>query len=139
MAANTSPIFGLTSKTNAVATTGTGSTSLTAPTQLTTLYTAGTDGGMFVGANCKATGTTTAGMIRFWLTPNGGTRRLLGEVISPAVTPSGTVSSAEVQYLAPLMSLVNGMEGMPLASGDVVEVNTHNNETWNITCIAVNF
>jgi hypothetical protein len=139
MAANTSPIFGLTSKTNAVATTGTGSTSLTAPTQLTTLYTAGTDGGMFVGANCKATGTTTAGMIRFWLTPSGGTRRLLGEVISPAVTPSGTVSSAEVQYLAPLMSLVNGMEGMPLASGDVVEVNTNNSETWNITCIAVNF
>lgn len=139
MAANTSPIFGLTSKTNAVATTGTGSTSLTSPTQLTTLYTAGTDGGMFVGANCKATATTTAGMIRFWLTPSGGTRRLLGEVPTSAITPSATVAAAEVQYLSPLMTLVNGMEGMPLANGDVIEVNTHQSETWNITCIAVNF
>lgn len=139
MPANTNPIFGLTSKTNAVATTGTGSTSLTAPNQLTTLYTAGTDGGLFIGANCKATATTAAGMIRFWLTPSGGTRRLLGEVPTAAVTASGTVASAEVQFLAPLMQLVNGLEGLPLASGDVVEVNTQNSEVWNITSIAVNF
>lgn len=139
MPANTSPIFGLTSKTNTVATTGTGSTSLTGPSQLTTLYTAGTDGGLYIGSNCKATGTTTAGMIRFWLTPSGGTRRLLGEVLTAAVTPSGTVASNEVQHLAPLMTVVNGLEGMPMASGDVVEVNTHNSEVWNITSIAVNF
>ena len=139
MPANTNPIFGLTSKTNAVATTGTGSTSLTAPTQLTTLYTAGTDGGLFVGANCKATATNAAGMIRFWLTPSGGSRRLLGEVPTVAVTASGTVASAEVQFLAPLMQLINGLEGLPLASGDVVEVNTQNSEVWNITSIAVNF
>lgn len=139
MPANTNPIFGLTPKTNSVATTGTGSTSLTGPSQLTTLYTAGTDGGMFVGANCKATATTTAGMIRFWLTITGGSRCLLGEVPTAAVTPSGTVASAEVQYLAPLMSIVNGMEGMPMANGDRVEVNTHNSEVWNVTSIAVNF
>lgn len=139
MPANTSPIFGLVSKTNTVATTGTGSTSLTAPNQLTTLYTAGSNGGMYVGSNCKATGTTVAGMIRFWLTPNGGTRRLLGEVTTTAITASGTVPSAEVQHLAPLMTLVNGMEGMPLASGDVVEVNTNASEVWNVTSIAVDF
>lgn len=139
MPANTSPIFGLTSKTNAVATTGTGSTSLSSPNQLTTLYTAGTDGGMFVGANCVATVTTTAGMVRFWYTPSGGTRRLLGEVLTAAATPSGTVRANEVQFLAPLMTLVNGMEGMPMASGDVIEVNTHNSEVWNVTSIAVNF
>lgn len=139
MPANTSPIFGLTSKTNTVATTGTGSTSLTSPTQLTTLYTAGSNGGLFVGANCVATAATTAGMVRFWLTPSGGTRRLLGEVLTAAATPSGTVRANEVQFLSPLMTLVNGLEGMPLASGDVVEVNIHNSEVWNVTCIAVDF
>lgn len=139
MPANTNPIFGLTPKTNIVATTGTGSTSITGAAQTATLFTAGADGGLFVGANCKATVTTTAGMIRFWYGLSGGTDRLLGELPTPAVTPSGTVASAEVQYLAPLMSIVNGMEGMPMASGDTIKVNTHNSEVWHVTSIAVNF
>jgi hypothetical protein len=63
----------------------------------------------------------------------------MGEVTTAAVTPSGTLASAEIQYLAPLMTLVNGLEGLPLASGDVVEVNTHNSEVWNVTSIAMNF
>ena len=139
MPANTNPIFGLTSRTNIVATTGTGSSSLTSPTQLSTLYTAGADGGLFVGANAKATATTTAGMLRFWYGVSGGSDRLLGEVTTSAVTPSGTVASAEVQYLAPLMSTVNGLEGMSMANGDVIKVNTQNNEVWHVTGIAVNF
>lgn len=139
MAANTSPIFGLTSKTNAVATTGTGSTSLTAPNQLTTLYTAGTDGGIFMGIHAKATAATAASMIRLWFTPSGGTRRLLAEITTAAVTPSGTVPSAEVTYIPQLMNIVNGLEGLPMASGDVIEVNTHSAEVWNVTSYAVNF
>ena len=139
MPANTSPIFGLTSKTTCLATSGSASTSLTGPTNLTTLYTAGTDGGMFLGIHAKATATTTAGMIRLWFTPSGGTRRLLGEVLTTAVTPSGTVASAEVTYIPQLMNIVNGLEGLPMASGDVIEVNTHNAETWNVTSYAVNF
>jgi hypothetical protein len=139
MPANTSPIFGLTSKTTCLATSGSASTSLTSPTNLTTLYTAGTDGGMFLGIHAKATASTTAGMIRLWFTPSGGTIRLLGETLTAAVTPSGTVASAEVTYIPTLMSVVNGLEGLPMASGDKIEVNTHNAETWNVTVYAVNF
>jgi hypothetical protein len=94
---------------------------------------------MFLGIHAKATATTTAGMIRLWFTPSGGNRRLLGEVLTTAVTPSGTVASAEVTYIPQLMNIVNGLEGLPMASGDVIEVNTNNAETWNVTCYAVNF
>lgn len=139
MPANTNPIFGLTSRTNIVATTGTGSSSITGASQTATLYTAGADGGLFIGANAKATATTSAGMVRFWYGVSGGTDRLLGEVATSAVTPSSTVASAEIQYLPPLMSIVNGLEGMPMANGDVIKVNTQNNEVWHVTGIAVNF
>lgn len=139
MPANTSPIFGLTSKTTTLATSGSASTSLTAPTNLTTLYTAGTDGGIFMGIHAKATATTTAGMVRLWFTPSGGSRALLGEITTAAVTPSGTVASAEVTYIPQLMNIINGLEGLPMASGDKIEVNTHNAETWHVTSYAVNF
>lgn len=139
MPANTNPIFGLTPKTTCLATGGTASTSLTGPTFLTTLFTGGTDGGMFIGAVAKATATTTAGMIRYWYTPSGGTRRLFGETTTAAVTPSGTVASAESVFVPTLMSVVNGLEGVPVGSGDAIEVNTHNSEVWNVTVYAVNF
>jgi len=139
MPANVNPIFGLTSKTTCLATSGTGSTSLTSPTNLTTLYTAGADGGLFMGIHAKATVTTTAAMIRLWFTPSGGSRALLAEINTTAVTPTSTVASAEVTYIPQLMNIINGLEGLPMASGDKIEINTHNSEVWNVTSYAVDF
>jgi len=103
------------------------------------LYTAGSDGGLFMGIHAKATASTTAAMIRLWFTPSGGSRALLAEINTAAVTPSSTLASAEVTYTPQLMSIINGLEGLPMASGDKIEINTHNSEVWTVTSYAVDF
>lgn len=61
---------------------------------LVTVLAGGTSGARVDDIRISATGTTTAGMIRFYLSLDGGTTsRLLFEVPVSAITPSGTVQA----------------------------------------------
>lgn len=61
----------------------------------TLLYTAPAGGARIDDIAIKARATTTAGMIRFFLSPDGVTYRLWKEVPVTAATPSATVASFE--------------------------------------------
>lgn len=93
---------------------------------LVTLTTGTTDGVVIEQVSITATGTTTAGMIRFFLSINGGTdKRLINEVIVTAVTPSGTAQAFSV-YAPALEGLVL------LTTSTILYASTNNAETFNI-------
>lgn len=89
--------------------------------------TTGTSGGVVLEqVTITATGTTTAGMIRFFLSVDGGTnKRLINEVTVGAVTPSGTVQ-AFTSEAAGLVGLVL------LTTSTILYASTNNAETFNI-------
>jgi len=61
---------------------------------IVTVLAGGTNGTRVDDIRIAATGTTTAGMVRFFLSLDGGTTsRFLFEVPVPAITPSGAVQS----------------------------------------------
>lgn len=100
-----------------------------------TVFTAGTNGSRIDGINLKATGTTTAGMIRLFL--NDGTNsRLLTEVPVLAVTPSGTTPAWEAQLNTNSMSQV-----LPIImqTGWSLRASTQNAETFNVIALGGNF
>jgi hypothetical protein len=75
----------------------------------------------------QATGTTTAGVIRFFISlDNGTTNRLICEKLVSAVTPSTTVSAFRIE--------VNELVGMVLPGGGaaLLRASTNNTETFNI-------
>lgn len=86
-----------------------------------TVLTAGSKGTLVELIKLKATGTTTAGMIRLFL-HDGTNARLYDEVPVSAVTPSGTVASFGAEYI-PSKPLV-------LPSGWSLRVSTHNAEEF---------
>lgn len=106
---------------------------------LGTVYTAGTSGARIDSILIQATSTTTAGMIRFFLSTDAGTtKRLIGEVAVTAATPSGTAQAFSVA----LNSNVSGFleKGLILESSAILYASTHNAETFNvIPNIAGNF
>ncbi len=76
----------------------------------------------------NATGTTTAGVIRFFLSlDTGTTKRLIKEVLVTAKTPSTSVDTfrAEVPELVGMI--------LPGTAAQLY-VSTHNTETFNIVC-----
>ena len=81
----------------------------------------------------KATGATTAGMIRFYIaTSDNVTQRLIFEIPVAAVTPSATVATFEQLYQ------INGGLAIPPAStavpaGYKLRASTQNSETFNVT------
>ena len=111
----------------------TADTSRTAPTNSTEI-TAGpnTAAGNGVGkrifrVTICATGTTTAGVIRFFFSSNSGTdKRLLCEKIVPAVTPSTTVAAWRTE-VAELVGLI-----LPGGTANKIYASTNNTETFNI-------
>lgn len=104
---------------------------------IATLLTARAPGTRVERVNIKATGTTTAGIVRIFKRDNGltfnadgsvasysaGTWRLIGEVAVTAITPSGTVTSFEGSF-APT-------NGLNLGPFEQLGVSTHNAETFN--------
>ena len=75
----------------------------------------------------QATGTTTAGVIRFFLSlDNGTTNRLILEKLVPAITPSTTVSAYRME--------VNELVGCVLPGGGqaLLRASTNNTETFNV-------
>ena len=73
--------------------------------------------------------TTTAGVIRFFLTTDGGTtRRMVCEKIVPAVTPSTSVAAWRTE-VAELVGLI-----LPGGTGNILYASTNGGETFNVFC-----
>lgn len=86
-----------------------------------TVLTAGTKGTLVELVKVKATGTTTAGMIRLFL-HDGANARLYDEILVSAIVPSGTVASFAAEYI-PTKPLV-------LPTGWSLRVSTNNAEEF---------
>lgn len=87
----------------------------------------GTNGGLVDHIKFHATVTTAAGMLRIFISnDSGSTWRLLDEVPTQGVTPSGTVAAEDHVWTPPnnlpLNIPINGQ----------LKFNTNNAETWNI-------
>ena len=93
---------------------------------IVTVLAGGTSGSRVDDIRISATGTTTAGMIRFYLSLDGGTtNRLLFEVPVTAITPSATVQS----FQAVLTDL-----GIVLPDANAqLRASTNNAEAFHIT------
>jgi hypothetical protein len=89
---------------------------------LGTLITAGTNGIRVDDIYVTATGTTTAGAVRMFLS-NGTTNYLIQEFIVSAVTASATI---------PAWSLPINNKGLVLQSGWSLKFSTQNAESFNI-------
>lgn len=88
---------------------------------LVTVFTAGASGSRIDDLTIKATGTTTAGMIRLFL-HDGTNARLWKEIPILAITPSGTVAAWAQDLLSMALCLENGWS---------LRAAPHNAETFN--------
>ena len=86
------------------------------------VITGATNGTRIDRVTVMATGTTTQGMVRLYLS-DGTNTRLWKEVLVSAVTPSGTVAA----FTSPLSSL-----GVDLPPSYKIRASTNNGETFNI-------
>lgn len=87
-------------------------------------------GKRIVGVVVKATGTTTLGMIRFFLSVDGGTtKRLVDEVAVAAVTASAT--QAAWSGIAPNLSQII-LPGQVSSNTQKLYASTEKSETFNV-------
>ena len=93
---------------------------------LGTLTTGTSSGVVIEQITIQATGTTTAGMIRFFISTDGGTtKRLVQETIVTAATPSGTVQAFTIN--------VSALAGLVLlTTNTILYAATNNAETFNV-------
>lgn len=126
MPANTAPIFTLTPNCKTVNLAAAACTSRTSISNQVTAVTGGTNGTLVSGIAVLGTGTTTAGMVRVWHKPSGGSSLLIGEIPVSAVTPSATVQAFTGKWVPQNGKFV-------IQSGDLIEVTTHNAEAFNVT------
>lgn len=85
----------------------------------------------------KATGTTTAGMVRFFISTDGGTtKRLIAESNVTAITPSATQTSFEAT-LTSLEGLV--LQGQVSSQNCSLYASTEKAETFNIIVISATY
>jgi len=85
----------------------------------------------------KGTGTTTAGMVRFYISTDGGTtKRLVTETIVTAITASASVA-AFYAIVPELEGLV--LQGQVSSQNCSIYASTHNAETFNIVVISANY
>jgi hypothetical protein len=123
MAANTTPIFTLTPIV-AVVQISTANTNRDGTGTMGTLLTGATDGTRIEAIKIKATGTTTAGMVRIFYY-DGTNVRLIGEVPIAAVTPSATLPAYEATI--PFKMVV--------PSAKEIRVSTEKGETFNVFAV----
>ena len=90
---------------------------------LASLYTAGSAGSQISRVEAKATGTTTAGMVRLFVY-DGTNTRLWQEISVTAVTPGASTQS--------FSGNVNPAPALPLKSGWKLKESTEQAETFNL-------
>lgn len=99
---------------------------------LGTILTGGTNGSRVDRIQAKATGTTTAGMVRIFLADSEGSPniRLVYEISVSAITPSETVLSWEDEIVR-----ADRQPVLLVPSGWTVRASTHNAETFDVICV----
>ena len=127
MAANTNPIFLLTPVVDVVQI-ATANTLRDGTGTMGTLSTGATDGKRIAAIKVKATGSTTAGMVRFFYY-DGTNVRLIGELPIQAITPSATLATFEATV--PFK--------MVLPSAKEIRVSTEKAETFNVFALSGNY
>lgn len=126
MAKNTSPVFAK-NGTNDNVQVSTANTARDGTGTLGTLATGTADGKRIEMVHAKATVTTTAGMVRIFLSTDGGaTKRLIGEIPIAALTVSATQQAAEGIWIPPRGFII--LEG----TGHLLYASTHNAEAINV-------
>lgn len=128
----TAPVFAATPGSEAAAIAATANTNRDGTGTVSTVFTAGASGSKVERLKLKATGTTTAGMLRVFL-HNGTAFFLFEEVPVTAITPSATVETWEGELLfdddAPLI----------LPTSWTIRVSTHNAEAFVAVTVAGDF
>lgn len=102
---------------------------------IVSIFSAGSSGSRIDSINIKATGTTTAGMIRLFI--NDGTNsRLIAEVPVQAITPSSTIPAWEMNMSTNSMAQI-----LPIIipTGYSLRASTNNAETFNVTAFGGDF
>lgn len=99
---------------------------------LGTVLTGANDGTRIEKITIKATGTTTAGMVRLFI-DNLTNVRMYKEISVTAITPSGTVEA-----FSAVLELF-GDDALDLPSGYILKAGTHNAETFNIVAEGGNY
>lgn len=97
---------------------------------LATVFTAASDnaGSRVDRLSINATGTTTSGMIRLFITNSGGTStRLIQEISVSPNTPSATIPAWSAQ--------VNFDGGLVLENGASLKASTNNAEAFNVSVL----
>jgi len=125
MALNETPIFPKSPEIGQV-TISTANTNRDGTGTIGTVYTAGADGAYLESVTIKATGTTTAGMIRLYIYDGVSVYTLIYEMDVDALTPSATVKSYYREFYL----------GRRLESGYSLRASTHNAESFVITAFA---
>lgn len=121
MPAGTTPVFVATPKTWS-GEGGTANTARDGTGTLITVVTGASTGSVVELVRAQFDVTTTAGVVRLFLSLDGGTtKRLVKELLIPAVTPSTTVEAASVEWI-PTVPLI-----LPDGSA-VLYASTHNAE-----------
>lgn len=96
---------------------------------IVTLYTAGSNGAVLEYLWAKATVTTTAGMIRFFLsTDAGSTKRLLAEIQVQAITVGASTLAWEGSWVP--------VRRLTLPASAIIYASTHNAEAVNVFAVA---
>jgi hypothetical protein len=99
---------------------------------LGTVFTAGASGSRIDTIEIQATGTTTAGMIRLFIS-DGTNHRLFAEVPVIALTPSATIPAFSATVQGNAGALANGVPlPFSMATGWSLRASTHNAETFNV-------
>jgi hypothetical protein len=107
----------------------TADTSRTSPTNVGTVFTAGSSGSRIDEVNIISTGTTTAGVVRLWVY-TGSTYYLLSETIVTAITPSTTLA---------VFSSTSTFNNLMLPSGHSLRATTNNSESFNVIAFGGDF
>lgn len=96
------------------------------------IFTPGANGSKIEEIVVEAVGTTTAGMVRIFVSPDSGTTyRLFDEIPVVAFTPSGTVQAFRASRKYSNLFVPSGTFRLGAT--------THNTETFNIHCLGGDF
>lgn len=107
----------------------TADTSRTAPTNVGTVFTAGSSGSRIDEVTITAAGTSTANVVRLFI-HTGSTYYLLQEVLISAITPSASVDSFTTTLT---------FNSLVIPSGHSLRATTNNAETYHVSAFGGDF